>query len=117
MSGDILYATSYSNDDKNCITFYKDKFGIQVNGPQIMQPGLSYNYSVELEIPGEGIEITPFVNVNGIIFDPAVLVFNYSPEPRQTFLVKIVNNILPGNYYIRFNKIEKLTYNFNKTKN
>lgn len=48
-SGDILFISSPSIDDKNCVSFNKNKFDINIAGPLTVFAGLSYTYSIALE--------------------------------------------------------------------
>lgn len=49
LSNNLLYMTSSSVDDRSCVTFLRDLYEIKLFGPTILNPGLSYDYTIQLE--------------------------------------------------------------------
>lgn len=69
-TGDILFATSPSIDDKNCISFSKQSVDIGVMGPLSVFPGISYIYKLTIEKPADNLVIKPISPIAGISFEP-----------------------------------------------
>ncbi len=47
-----------------------------MRGPNVLYPGLSYIFYIEIEKFGHYLSFIPYTTVNGIKFDPSILVFN-----------------------------------------
>lgn len=104
-SGDILFVSSPSIDDKNCLSFKKESFDINVIGPLVVNPGLSYAYTVTLEKLADNLIIRPVSPVAGIIFDPETIDMSNFSSLTANFYIKYRSDILPNNYVITFELI------------
>ncbi|EAR88802.2 hypothetical protein TTHERM_00262980 (macronuclear) [Tetrahymena thermophila SB210] len=101
-SGDILFVTSPSIDDKNCISFVKNYFSIDISGPLVVNPGLSYKYTITLEKPADSLLIIPNSPTGSILFDPQVIDMSNFVSSQATFTIKYRSDLLPSNYVVTF---------------
>ncbi|KAL4456555.1 hypothetical protein ABPG74_000662 [Tetrahymena malaccensis] len=106
-SGDILFVTSPSIDDKNCISFKKNYFDIDVTGPLLVNPGLSYKYTINLEKSADSLVIIPNSPTGSILFDPQVIDMSNFVSSQATFTIKYRSDLLPSNYVITFSMQQK----------
>ncbi|KAL4505422.1 hypothetical protein ABPG72_002484 [Tetrahymena utriculariae] len=106
-SGDILFVTSPSIDDKNCISFVRNYFNIDVSGPLVVNPGLSYKYTITLEKPADSLVIIPNSPTGSILFDPQVIDMSNFISSQATFTIKYRSDLLPSNYVITFSMQQK----------
>ncbi|KRW99610.1 hypothetical protein PPERSA_03411 [Pseudocohnilembus persalinus] len=111
-SNDIVYSTSTSVDDENCVQFYQNQFNIDNFGTSIVYPGQSYDFTITLEQPGDGLQIIPSSEINGIKFDPQIIKFDEFSDVTSTYKLKVRSDVNPGIYYITFSQSENSGDNF-----
>jgi len=62
----------------------KSAFSIIVKGPYLLKPGISEEFTIELEAPAHGLIIYPSSNTNWISCSPNEIVFdNYATKTKK----------------------------------
>lgn len=99
-SNDLLFITSPSIDDLNCVNFSKTRFFANAFGPLTVSPGLAYTYSLNLERGADNLFITPSASIsNSIAFNPnQIALYNYT-DTVITFTIKYRADLNAGTTY------------------
>ena len=111
---EIIKATTPLQDSINCLPFIKALYQVNVTGPTILKPGLSYKYIVDLEEPADGLKFSPLaLNVetrkpvsDKITFDPQILQFDSFMETTANLYIQVKADTTPGKYEIQLTKTE-----------
>ena len=72
LGNEIISTNFQATDIKNCIEFIQDLYLIDLESPSYIYPGYTYNLTLSLEMPSDGIIFKPKVNsTNKIHFSPS----------------------------------------------
>ncbi|KAL4505390.1 hypothetical protein ABPG72_002452, partial [Tetrahymena utriculariae] len=106
--GDILFTNNINTDQANCVDYIDNLFNTALIGPSILSPGLSYNFTINIEEPGDGLIITPSSDISGIKFNPDQISFLNFIGTSRSFNLIVSADLMPTNpFYIRFKQTEQ----------
>lgn len=72
LGNEIISTNFKATDRNNCVEFLQNLYTISLDSPSIISPGYTYNITITLEMPSDGIIFTPTVSTtNKIRFNPS----------------------------------------------
>ena len=76
LGNEIISTNFQATDTKNCVAFVQNLYNIELTTPGTIYPGYTYNLTLTLEMPSDGIIFTPKISTtNKIIFNPSEVNF------------------------------------------
>ncbi|EAR88763.2 hypothetical protein TTHERM_00259620 (macronuclear) [Tetrahymena thermophila SB210] len=106
--GDVLFTNNINTDQANCVDYIDNLFNTALVGPSILSPGLSYNFTINLEVPADGLTIIPSSDINGIKFNPEQIQFLNYVGTSSSFNVIVSSDLMSTKpFFIRFKQTEQ----------
>ncbi|KAL4456526.1 hypothetical protein ABPG74_000633 [Tetrahymena malaccensis] len=106
--GDVLFTNNINTDQANCVDYVDNLFNTALVGASILSPGLSYNFTINIEEPADGLTIIPSSDISGVKFNPTQIQFLNFVGTSSSFNVIVSADLMPSKpFYIRFKQTEQ----------
>lgn len=102
-------STSPQIDAINCVQFVQNYFDIKCIGQKNLMPGITYNFTIQLDQPASNLTVTPTVSYRYVTVQPAVVRFDSYQGTSQTFQLVVKSDAKAGSYQIKFKLVQDPT--------